>query len=98
MRKLKLAILKNEVEDDHRLWIKACEEMNESIEWFVVDITKADWLERMLKNPVDGLLAIPSGWKPSFRTLYDERVRILHTVCGIPVYPTFEEILIYENK
>ncbi|MBX2874354.1 MAG: hypothetical protein KTR30_19695, partial [Saprospiraceae bacterium] len=30
--------------------------------------------------------------------LYDERVRVLHTVFDIPVYPSMEEIEIYENK
>jgi hypothetical protein len=30
--------------------------------------------------------------------LYDERVRVLHRVLKIPVYPTLEEIEIYENK
>lgn len=98
MRKLRLAILQNEVPDDHLLWEKACAEFDEQIEWEVVDITRADWLERMRRGNFDGMLATPPGWTTPFRILFDERITILHTVCGIPIYPSLEEIQIYENK
>ncbi|MBK6931685.1 MAG: hypothetical protein IPH12_12800 [Saprospirales bacterium] len=98
MKKLKLAVLQNEVADDHLLWIHACEERTDRIDWEVIDITRADWLERIRSGAFDGLLAAPPGWTTPFRVLYDERINILNTVCGIPVYPCLEEIQIYENK
>lgn len=98
MRKLRLAILENEDEESHLLWIKACESMEQSVEWSVVNITRSSWLQDILRGSFDGLLATPSGNASSFKLLYDERVRILNTVCGIPVFPSLEEILIYENK
>ena len=98
MRKLRLAILENEEEESHLLWIKACEYMKQSVEWAVVNITRSSWLQDILGGSFDGLLATPSGNTSSFKLLYDERVRILNTVCGIPVFPSLEEILIYENK
>ena len=98
MRKLRLAILENEAADDHLLWIKACEQMKQSVEWTVVNITKSSWLQDILSGSFDGLLATPTGYSVSFKILYDERVTILNSVCGIPVFPSLEEIIIYENK
>ena len=98
MRKFKLAILKNEDEDAHLLWIKACEAMEESVECTVVSITKSTWLHDIIGGSFDGMLAIPSGNSFSFKILYDERVTILNRICGIPVFPSLGEILIYENK
>ena len=98
MKKQRLVILQNEKADDHHLWEAACRERAEQVEWDVVDLTRADWLERIrAKNP-DGLLARPPAYTMAFKTLFDERVAILNTICGIPVYPSLEEISIYENK
>ncbi len=98
MKKLKLAILKNEVEDDHELWVEACRERSDSIDWEVVDLTRADWLEEVTRGEFDGLLAIPPSETNAFKQLYDERIFILHSVCGLPVYPSMDEIRIFENK
>ncbi len=98
MKKLRFAILKNEIEDDHALWLKVCEERRNLVEWEVVDLTRADWLEHTTKGRFDGLLATPPGWNNAFKAMYDERVRILNTVDGLPVYPSLDEVLIYENK
>jgi len=98
MRKLRLAILESETPDNYVLWIKACESMKDSVDWAVVNITKSSWLQDILGGSFDGILATPSGNSISFKILYDERVTILNKVCGIPVFPSLEEILIYENK
>lgn len=98
MHKLRFAILQNEVPDDHILWEHACAEYAGRIEWEVVDITRADWLEQMQRGRYDGMLATPPGWTTPFRVMFDERITILHTVLGIPIYPSLEEILVYENK
>lgn len=98
MQKLHFAILQNEMADDHILWEKACAEFTGRIDWEVIDITRADWLKRFQRGHFDGMLAAPPGWTTSFRILYDERITILNKVCGIPIYPSMEEILIYENK
>jgi len=93
-----IAILQNEVLDDHLLWVHACSERADVLTWEVVDLTRADWLERMRRGRFDMMLATPPGWNTAFRILFDERLYILHHVLGIPVYPSFEEIQIYENK
>lgn len=98
MKKYKLAVLKNEVAEDHLLWLQACEQMKHRIEWELIDLTRADWLERINRKPFDGLLLSPPGWTTPFKTLFDERITILDSASGIPLYPSAEEILIYENK
>ncbi len=98
MHKLRFAILQNEVPDDHMLWEHACAEHTDILEWEVVDITRADWLERMRAGNFDVMLATPSGWSTSFRIQFDERITILHQELGIPIYPSFGEIQVYENK
>lgn len=98
MKKLKLAILKNEVADDHLLWQKACQELQHLVDWEVIDLTRADWLERIDRIPFDGFLASPGGYTTPFKRLFDERITILDLNYGIPIYPSPEEILIYENK
>jgi hypothetical protein len=98
MKKLLVAILKNESPECHLRWEKACQDRAQIINWEVVDLTRADWLEQIIEKPYDGLLAIPSGLTNHFKQLYDERVRILNTVLNIPLYPSLREIEIYENK
>ncbi len=98
MSKLLLAILQNELADDHHRWIEACRERSDQVDWEVIDLIRSDWLTQATRLPFDGLLAKPPAYNTTFKTLYDERVRILHEVCRIPVYPSLEEIMIYENK
>lgn len=92
------AILRNESEQDHLDWIEACEQMGREVRYKVIDITVANWLEKVLKEDFDCLLTRPPGQVNIFKNLYDERIYILHKVLGKKIYPTYEEILIYENK
>lgn len=98
MSKVKAVILGNEVPGDHLMWRKACEEAKERIEYRVVSLTSDDWLEEIEDEPYDILLAKPGGLTASFKQLYDERIYVLGKVLGRAIYPSVEEILLYENK
>lgn len=98
MNKLKVIILRNERDDDHILWIKACEEYKEKIEYSIIDLTKNNWFYKITSQKFDILLAKPGGLTSMFKQLYDERICILDNVCGFKIYPNAKEILIYENK
>ena len=92
-------ILKNESPDDHQVWVESCKRMAEHLTHEVVDVTKNDWLDRLVSIPrVDCLLAKPGGLTAPFKQLYDERVSILVKELGYRVFPSLGEILIYENK
>jgi glutathione synthase/RimK-type ligase-like ATP-grasp enzyme len=96
--KVKVIILRNELEEDHNLWIRACEDFRNDIEYRVVNLTSPDWLEGIQSKPFDILLAKPGGLTAPFKQLYDERIYILGKVLGYKIFPSPDEIFIYENK
>ena len=89
-------ILANEQANSHKRWEDSCKTAN--VGYKVVDFTKNDWLEDVLRYEFTCYLTIPSGSISYFKTLYDERLYILHYVLRKKIYPTYDEILIYENK
>ncbi|UCD18910.1 MAG: hypothetical protein JSU64_05640 [candidate division WOR-3 bacterium] len=92
------AILKNENDYDHMGWIHACEGSKIPVRYRVIDITRHDWLEKAIAEDFDCFLTRPPGITTHFKQLYDERVYILHAVLGRNIYPSYNEILMYENK
>jgi hypothetical protein len=95
--KLRCVILKNELPNDHLLWIKACDKYKEKVTYRVVDLTRDDWFREIEKQPYDVLLAKPSAVTNAFKQLFDERILVLHQL-GKKIFPSVTEILIYENK
>jgi glutathione synthase/RimK-type ligase-like ATP-grasp enzyme len=98
MIKIKAIILGNELKDDHLLWQKACDDFKDQIIYRNVDLTKNSWLEEIQSQSFDILLAKPSGLTAQFKQLYDERVYILNKILGYRIYPSADEIFLYENK
>lgn len=96
--RISAVILKNEIRDDHLLWVNACEKYDSQIEYRVVDLTQNNWFEMIHQKPFDVLLAKPVGANSLFKQLYDERIYILAKSLGCEVFPSLDEILIYENK
>ncbi len=96
--KIKLVILGNEYPEENALWIKACEKRKENVSYRIVDLTRDNWLEEIQKEEFDHLLCKPSGLTSKFKELYDERVYILERTLKYKVFPTAEEVFIYENK
>lgn len=97
-KKYKLAILRNETEGDHDLWIRACEDFEDIIDYTLIDLTKNEWLKNVTELKYDYYLAKPPGLTARFKQLYDERIYLIVNELKLPVYPTLNEILIYENK
>ena len=96
--KYRLAILSNERDHDSGLWIKACEKHADLIEYDNINLTKHNWLTQISANDYDYFLAKPPGLSEPFKRLYDERIFILAHVLNKPIFPSPEEIYIYENK
>ena len=92
------AILKNETEYDHLGWIQSCENSKYNVKYKVIDITKSDWLKNILKEDFDCFLARAPGSISYFKQLCDERLYVINNILKKKIYPTYEEILIYENK
>jgi len=96
--RFELAILRNEKANDHLAWIEACRKYPEKIGYKVIDITSKNWLDEVQNNVYDFFLARPPGYIDYYKRLYDERIYIISEILKLPVYPTLNEILIYENK
>ncbi|MBN2396275.1 MAG: hypothetical protein JXC36_07425 [Candidatus Atribacteria bacterium] len=97
MNKISIIIAKNELDEDHLPWVNACKAINQKIDFLLVDITKDNWFDRIISTPCDLILTKPSGLTSHFKQLYDERIYILDKL-GYKLYPSAEEIFIYENK
>lgn len=93
-----LAILKNESLKDHLPWVNAINESPFDLTFSVIDLTRNDWLDKLKKERFDFFLVRAPGLTSLFKQLYDERIYIVSKVLGYPVFPTYEEIAIYENK
>ena len=98
MEKVRVVILKNEHLNDYKLWEESCKKYASQVEFRIVDLTKATWLSDIQQEPFDYLLAKPGGIKASFKQLYDERLYILEKIFNYSVYPSYMEVLLYENK
>ena len=93
---MKLGILKNEFDEGHFNWGKACEKNN--IEFKIIDLTSNNWLEEVESENFDGFLACPPGREALYKKLYDERIYILNKTLKKFVYPNYDEISLHENK
>jgi glutathione synthase/RimK-type ligase-like ATP-grasp enzyme len=98
MKRIEAIILCNEIQDDHLLWVNACNNHKEKVNFKVVNLTLNNWLDEIQKQSFDILLAKPGGVTAPFKQLFDERIYILNKVLGYHVFPSADEIFIYENK
>ena len=92
-----LLILANENPSDHVHWVDVCNKYEE-IKYDIVDLSKKDALSFIKKDKYDLCLAKPPGLTEKYKKLYDEKVYIINNILKYPIYPSFIEILIYENK
>jgi len=98
MKRSRLIILKSESETDYHKWLNSCKKYAESIEFSVVDLSTNNWLSNLLHSKADYYLAQPGGLAMPFKQQYDERISILVNSLHHPIYPSLNEILLYENK
>jgi glutathione synthase/RimK-type ligase-like ATP-grasp enzyme len=93
---MKIGIIRNEDPESSKDWIQACK--NRKLDYTVVDISAANWLEQVLSSQADFFVTQPPGIYERFKTMFDERLYIITQELGLKVFPSFTESLIYENK
>jgi len=93
----KFGILINESEIDHLGWVNACK--HHDVRYVTINLTRNNWLDEIRKNKsISYFLARPPGITAAYKLLYDERLFIISRVLNLPIFPSLEACLIYENK
>ena len=92
---MKLGIFKG-FDHYHKFYIKSCEELK--INYELIDITAPDWLDQVSNSDCDGFLCRPPCKFQERKTMFDERLYIINKIMKKPIYPSYDELYIYENK
>ncbi|MGO1369373.1 ATP-grasp domain-containing protein [Senegalia sp. (in: firmicutes)] len=92
---MKLGIL-NEFTGSEKNYIKACESLG--VEYELVDIISTNWIDNIKNSNCDGFLVKPSAKKEVWKNMYDEKLYFINKIMKKPIYPSYEELFIYENK
>lgn len=97
--KIKACILSYNNVIAHEKWLRAVETSNQKFELCdVVDITKNNWWKEVTKTKYDIFLLQAPGAIELHKRLFDERVGIIKASLTTMIYPTLNEVLLYENK
>ncbi len=92
---MQLGILKSYGED-HIDYVSSCE--NLGIAYKIIDLLSPDWILQINNSGCNGFLCHPPCDISEKKHIYDERIYFINKVLGHPVYPSFDEQFIYENK
>ncbi len=93
--KLKLGILKSYCRE-YRQYVKSCKDLG--IHYEVIDIISPDWIQLVEQSNCDGFLCRPPSKIQEQKTMFDERLLVLTEYMKKTIYPTYNELFIYENK
>ena len=80
----------------HKYYVRSCEELG--IEYELIDIIGDNWLEEVQNSDCDGFLCRPPSKFQERKSMYDEKLYMINKLMNKPIYPSYEELFIYENK
>ena len=92
---MKLGILKS-FRGLHKNYIKSCEELG--IDFEIIDFIGDNWLDEIQESKCDGFLCRPPSKFQERKSMYDEKLYVINKLLKRPIYPSYEELFIYENK
>ncbi len=95
MTDIKFGILKGFC-GEYRHYAHSCEYLK--FDYEIIDLTALDWMERIRESRCSGFLCRPPSRVQERKTMFDERLFIMTRHMGKLIYPSYEELLIYENK
>lgn len=95
---MKLGILKSFPEIDSLVdsYRKACEACG--VDSVIIDLFADDWIDQIVQSKVDGILVREKANVPEYKEMYNERLWTINKYLGIPIYPSWHELFLYENK
>lgn len=80
----------------HKFYIAACRDLN--ITYRLIDISRSDWQHQVKSADCDAFLVWPATGVRIWKEMFDERLRIMAVEMGCTLYPTLEEVWIFESK
>ena len=80
----------------HKYYVRSCEELG--IEYEIIDIISSNWLKDVMESDCDGFLCRPPSKFQERKSMYDEKLYLINKLLKKPIYPSYEELFIYENK
>lgn len=80
----------------HKYPIAACFDLG--VDYRLVDLSAADWIEKILACPCDIFLVNPTIEVKPRRQLYDERLKVLTETLGKRIIPSYASLWLYESK
>lgn len=93
-----VCILSNENSLNHKLWLDSVSNSSSISSYSIVNLTTDNWYSQLVEQNFDLFLLRPPGQTELFKRLYDERVLLISQIFKTPIYPSLNEVLIYENK
>lgn len=95
-KKLQFAVLSDQSSTSSIKWISSCKKMD--LNYDLIDLTNSDWLTEIHKKNYDCFLVKPPEEIQRFKELFNERLYIISKVMNKFIYPSYEELLLHENK
>ena len=92
---IKIGILTS-FDNTYEKYARACRDLK--VDHEVVDVLVPEWVENVKKSHCTGFLARPSSDFEVRKSIFDERLYFINKVMDYPIYPSWEELYLYENK
>lgn len=95
---MKLGILKSfkEIDDLVVSYSNACKEVG--VDFVVIDLLSDTWIEDIKNSQVDGILVREKANIDEYKQMYNERLWVIKEYLKIPIYPSWHELFLYEDK
>lgn len=93
---MKLGIFKAWNDKDWQSYESACIDLN--IEYEIIDLLASNWIEIIKNSDCDGFLCRPPCDIQERKSIYDEKLYFITHYMNKKIYPSYDELFIYENK
>jgi hypothetical protein len=81
---------------NHEAYIVACRELK--VAYKTIDLYASDWISQIERSDCHAFVAWPSECIQEWKTLYDERLRLLTADMGHTLYPPYDALWLYGSK
>lgn len=95
---MKLGILKSykDIDDLVISYSNACKEVG--IDYVILDLLSNTWIDDIKNSHVDGILVREKANIAEYKQMYNERLWVIKEYLHIPIYPSWHELFLYEDK